>query len=258
MVAAVAMAKKDGASKRLARTIESVKEARLRSDSLVFDHLINFDDPDSHARIARAALQIDHEESWMRPVLAAFKEFGFDPRNPFHWRNLLVYFADAHFGKPRPGGRSRGWTDEKLHQLLEDFAQLKRASPEKNESAICDSLRRDQDDRFERRYKNLSKATIRRKLQDARNPKLNGALRLELDALVADWLPVLQAEAKPGQWTDGHGRIIRDALLTIRIRPERLLDAAVGGPIRKRDRARMQEAALVAALMVEVERKGGA
>jgi hypothetical protein len=185
-VAVAKMSTKDGASKRLARTIEGVKKAKeLQPSSLVFDHLINFDDPDSHARIARAALQIDPKESWTRPVLAAFKEFGFDPRNPFHWRNLLIYFAEAHFGKPRPGGRARGWTDEKLGQLLEDFDQLKRANPGKNESAICDSLRRDQEGRFEGRYKNIDKGTIRRKLQDARNPKLNGALRLELDALVA-------------------------------------------------------------------------
>ena len=266
MLAAVKMSKKDGATRRLTRTIEGIKKLReLRSSSPAFDHdidfdrLLNFDDPDSHATVARAALQIDPEERWTQPLRAAFNAFGLDPRNPFHWRKLLIYFAEAHFGKPPPGGRSRGWTDEKLSQLLMDFAQLKRANPGKNDSDICDALRKDKDGKFDGRYKNIDKKTIRRKLQDARNPKLNGTLRLELDASVAEWLPVLKAKVEPGRWTDDHERMVRAGLLTILIYPERLLEAAAGGSVRKQDRRRLLEATVVAFFMgLEVERIRGA
>jgi hypothetical protein len=253
------MSRKDGASKRLAKTIEGVKLAKKlsslaeassgKASSHDFDADIDFDDDDNHAKLARAALQIDSGEWWTQPLREAFEAFNFDQRNPFHWRNLLIYFADAHFGEPRRAGKPQSWTDEKLCQLLIDFAQQKRATPDKNDSEICRSLKRDKDGKFADRYSGMAAKTIRRKLQDAPNPALNRALGQALDDLMAEWLPRVRAKVESGRWTQTHVKRIRDALLQILIHPERILTAAAGGPVRKRDRESLVGAALVAALI---------
>ena len=234
------MSRKDSASKRLARIIKDAKQAkRLKAEAgdPDFDRLIDFDDPDNRAKIAHHALQIDPDERWTQPLWKAFKAFDFDPRNPFHWRNLLIYFADAHFGRPRWGRKPQSWTGKRLCQLLIDFAQQKRATPDKNDSEICRSLKRDKDGKFQTRYSRMSPETVRRKLQDARNPALNGPLRQALDIAMAEWLPRLQAKVEPGRWTQGHQKMIRDALFQIIVHPERLRSAEAGGPVRKADRA---------------------
>jgi hypothetical protein len=70
---------------------------------------------------AHHALSIDAND---RPLKKAFAAFNLDDRNPFNWRKLIFYMADAHFGSKqvRPGPRKR-WSDCQLCEVLWDFDQ---------------------------------------------------------------------------------------------------------------------------------------
>jgi hypothetical protein len=102
-----------------------------------------------------------------RPILDAFKAFGLDHRSLSDWRALVFHLAHALFPTPRPLGAPREWTDERLCQLLADVATYKRKKPEASDVAICNWL-----------SKKWSKTpeTLRRILQNARNPKHNTEL----------------------------------------------------------------------------------
>ncbi len=207
--------------------------------------------------LAHFALQIDDGERWSSPIRTAFDTFGLNPKNPFHWRNLLIYFVDAHFGDRGEPGRPRDWTDERLCQLLVDFATLNRVHPDKRDTEICRLLKSDKLKDFGGRYSEMEVGTIRRMLQDARNPERNGILAKALNDLASDWLPRLRTKVAPERWTEAHERMIREGLLQILIHPERIHAAEAGGPIRKTDRERLAAASLVAGLMAaEIERKG--
>jgi hypothetical protein len=72
---------------------------------------------------AHEALSLDDLDL---PLKKAFEAFALDPGNPFHWRKLIAYFADVHFG-PRQSrrGPQKLWSDDRLCQLLQDFDQVK-------------------------------------------------------------------------------------------------------------------------------------
>jgi hypothetical protein len=108
-------------------------------------------------------------------ILDAFTAFDLDPRFPVNWQVLTGLLAHVLFSKPRPGGL-RTWTDEQLCTLLASFASVKRKRPNASDSAICNWL--------EKRYASTSAATLRRRLQDARNPAHNRALAAKVDTLM--------------------------------------------------------------------------
>jgi hypothetical protein len=102
-----------------------------------------------------------------RPILDAFKAFGLDHRSLSDWRALVSHLASVLFPTPRPQGAPRKWTDERLCKLLADVATYKRKHTKASDTAICNWL-----------SKKWSKepATLRRLLQDARNPARNDLL----------------------------------------------------------------------------------
>jgi hypothetical protein len=111
-----------------------------------------------------------------RPILDAFKAFGLDHRSLSDWRALVSHLASVLFPTPRPQGPPRKWTDERLCKLLADVAAYKRKNPEASDTAICSWL-----------SKKWSKepATLRRVLQDARNPARNDLLaRMAYDLMM--------------------------------------------------------------------------
>jgi hypothetical protein len=110
-----------------------------------------------------------------KPILDAFKAFGLDHRSLSDWRALVSHLASVLFPTPGPPGAPRKWTDERLCKLLADVAAYKRKNPEASDTAICNWL-----------SKKWSKepSTLRRLLQDARNPAHNRMLEETALALV--------------------------------------------------------------------------
>jgi len=111
---------------RLARALGLVNEAALLGPA--YEALRHFGESDwedsaKRAKAANCALQLDELDE---PLNKAFKTFNLDPRNPFHWRKLLAYFSEAHFGsKQIKRGANKVWSDDRLCQLLSDFDQVK-------------------------------------------------------------------------------------------------------------------------------------
>src|SRR5215472_9084867 len=121
------MAKKDGASKRLAAWIASQKQ--LKREPTFDDLVAKLNEPvDARGKVADLVLQIEPDAWWAKPLRAAFTAFNGDPKDPFEWKHLLICFADAYFGRGEPG-RAKRWTAERLCQLLADVAAAKAANP---------------------------------------------------------------------------------------------------------------------------------
>jgi hypothetical protein len=115
-----------------------------------------------------------------RPILDAFKAFGLDHRSLSDWYSLVSHLAHVLFPTARPRGASRKWTDERLCKLLADVAAYKRKKPEASDLAICKWLTKKWSKKPE---------TLRRILQNARNPKHNTEL--------ARMISILQRRLRP-------------------------------------------------------------
>lgn len=117
---------------------------------------------------AHHALSVTERDGTLKKAFAAF---SLDDRDPFHWRRLFFYFADAHFGSSRTRpGRTKMWSDERLCGLLRDFNRRKRnyrsvSGSRVSELSICELLRNDRGGR----YSEFAATTILRNLQRARS-----------------------------------------------------------------------------------------
>ncbi len=202
-------------SNPLARALGIVNEAALLGPAYDAARKLeeaNWDDPTGRALAAHRALQVDELDG---PLNKSFRDFGLDPRNPFHWRKLLAYFADAHFG---PKGHRRGpdkiWVDDRLCQLLSDFDQVKTRRMLVPGSTIsdleaCTWLK--SHPTLGKKYSGYSPATLLRNLQRARSPAKNGLLAELVAAVAEPFLVELRAAAKLGQvgWgSQGEQRIL--------------------------------------------------
>jgi hypothetical protein len=149
-------------------TLGSAHKASLKYENA------DWSDPETRSAAAHHALSINGQDSSLKK---AFEAAGLDDRNPFHWRKLITYFADVHFGSNRKrSGRKTKWSDNKLCVLLHDFTQRKKylssITDEKlTDRSICESMKHKT--RFEGRYSQYRTPTILRNLQRARNPKEN-------------------------------------------------------------------------------------
>jgi hypothetical protein len=187
------MAKKDVVSKRLAEEIALAKRIKDRIKDPPSLSLPDLANPDEKEELA-ASLRLNEkgprvgdpfvDDPLVGPTLDAFKAFGLDHRNDGDWHGLAIHLARVLFQKRRRG-RKRGWTDERLFQLLADVAAYKRKHPKAFDTNICRWLRR-------KSYPDVSSEALRRALQDARNPKRNSEL-----AQMAD----LVARKATGNWT---------------------------------------------------------
>jgi hypothetical protein len=132
------------------------------------------------------------------PLKKAFAAFGFDDKDPFHWRKMLFYFANVHFGtnQPQPG-RPRVWSDGQLCALLRDFNWRKSnyqsvSGSSVSEVRICELLK--STTKFKGRYSKFNTRTILRNLQRARDPKKNRIL----GKIISDMAEPLIAKLRVG------------------------------------------------------------
>jgi hypothetical protein len=165
------MAKKDAASKRLAKEI-ALAELLKKVPPLLpappapeeLPALLQLGGP------WPASLSLGSgRDALERPILAAFNAFGLDHRSLSDWYALVSHLARVLFPTPGPRGAKRKWTDERLCQLLADVAAYKRRHPKASDADICRWLQR-------KSYPDVSSEALRRALQDARNPKHNTEL----------------------------------------------------------------------------------
>ena len=164
------MAKKDAVSKRLAEEIDFAKHIKnSKKDSPSFS-LLDLASPDEKEKLAASLWSDEKDPVLVGPVLAAFKSFGLDHRSSGDWNSLAIHLARVLFTRRRPGP-SKKWTAERLCLLLADVAAYKRKNPEASDSEICGWLHR-----HNKSYAHESSETLRRALQDARNPKRNSDL----------------------------------------------------------------------------------
>jgi hypothetical protein len=192
----VIMARKDGASRRLAEEIAIAKRIKAaREDAAkkapeetqqmpsLAGGLLALSQPYGAAPwgvLAPEYLKLDENTAWDRPILNAFRAFDLDPRDSSHWRQLLghlayVLFAERRFGAPRR------WTDQRLCLLLAHVAAYKRTNPDASDTAICIWLKK--------KWPKDSPGRLRRVLQDARNPARNGELeRIAYDLMTQQML----------------------------------------------------------------------
>ena len=113
-------------------------------------------------------------------LAAAFNAFGLDPTKPNDRDFLLALLASVHFDGSRGRGQPSKWDEDKLCQLHADIETIKQKHPDKKENELRRKLKENAP--FKDRYRQYSAETIRRKLQDARNPEHNDALRYLLTA----------------------------------------------------------------------------
>jgi hypothetical protein len=113
-------------------------------------------------------------------VRDAFRGARLDPSNPEHWVLLLRLYIETVNRRAR-AGRSREWTDERLIKLAADFSHVQHDHPGKSDSEICRRLARREG------YSEVTAATLRRKLQDARDPKRNRSLARIIDGIAAEY-----------------------------------------------------------------------
>jgi hypothetical protein len=116
-------------------------------------------------------------------VRNAFRGVRLDPSNPEHWPFLLKAYVEIVLRRARSGPKQI-WTDEQLIKLACDVASVQCKHPDKSESDICRFLSRRED------YNEWNASTLRRRLQDARDPEYNGVL----DRLIEDFAAQYEVE----------------------------------------------------------------
>lgn len=152
-------------------------------------------------RAAHLALQLDDEDAFLKQ---AFREFHLDPRDPFHWRKLLAYFAEAHYGLRTSRGPTKLWSEDRLCQLLQDFDRVKsqrRVVPGTKVSDLetCRWLKRHST--LGAKYAELSAAALLRTLQRARIPSVNHRLERIVSAVEERIFEQIRALPKEGRYT---------------------------------------------------------
>jgi hypothetical protein len=168
------MAKKDAASKRLAKEIALAELLKKVPPLFTLEELPAPPAPEELPGLLQlggpwhASLGSYGRDAFERPILDAFKAFGLDHRSLSDWLALVSHLARVLFPTPRPSGAPREWTDERLCKLLADVAAYKRKNPKASDTAICIWLKKN--------WPKHSPGRLRRVLQDARNPARNDLL----------------------------------------------------------------------------------
>jgi hypothetical protein len=201
--------RRDSAGNYLTRLIAAARRLKGRWRRRTLRDLIDFDligDPD----LRRLRPNIDPQEN--QSLRAAFEAFeDLDPSEPEDWRLLLALFAEAYFVPSRARGGTRQWDGSRLCQLLADFAVVKKkkGNQELKDGKICELVKTT----FPKRYRDVTAVTIRRRLQDARDPTqneilgdvLNGLLPLDPRGMTAEQRRDLVVKLISQRW----GRRIR-------------------------------------------------
>jgi hypothetical protein len=117
----------DTVAKRLAQLFDSGLGAEV---SVRLKELEKEIDPDVNVVLSdwadptMAILTLNPSSTFDQAAITAFNKAGLDPKDPNHWRLLVILFSWAHFGKRRSRGRPPIWT-KKHEQLLHHFYTIK-------------------------------------------------------------------------------------------------------------------------------------
>jgi hypothetical protein len=93
--------RREGRRQQERKSVASIAAAK----TIALSENKNWDDRAIRAECADAALTLYQKDE---SLIRAFTEFGLDPRNPYDWKRLAEYMADALFGAKR--GRPKEWT----------------------------------------------------------------------------------------------------------------------------------------------------
>ncbi|HEX9321859.1 MAG TPA: hypothetical protein VF913_07025 [Xanthobacteraceae bacterium] len=168
------MARRPSIAKRLAELTDAVKNRQ---------QLVSGLDADLAMELAYDTFKLNPERrSDQRTLLwtlaeetaeeAAFTQFGLDRNDASHHRLLTKLLALVVFPQKK-GGRKKSWTDERYCRLLSDVNQTC-DQYQCNDSEACRLLI--EKSLFDGRYKGMKLGTLRRCLQNAKNPKHNPML----------------------------------------------------------------------------------
>jgi hypothetical protein len=108
----------------------------------------------------------------------AFEKFKLDPRNPYHWRMLMRFLADAHFGHRAGQGRPRKWNSESLCKLLRHVSDARKKWPGAKRGDVFRTLVKPKAP-----YPGLKPDALKHAYAAALDPKRNKALFDHRDAL---------------------------------------------------------------------------
>jgi hypothetical protein len=145
------VAKPDSATKRLREVIARAKRGRPRDPPPVTETFEGITIPPDGF--------FGFGIGW-KPVVKAFRAFGYDPRDPYDWERLISALAEAHFSNPRH--KPETWNDGSLCQLAADAKWAEGVINNEDDTAICERLVEVS------RYKKFAVQTLRRRLPDAR------------------------------------------------------------------------------------------
>jgi hypothetical protein len=171
------IARKDGASRRLAFEIAVVKRVKEQCEEEGLDGplgdfgLLRLGLPEIggiHPEtlvLGNMSWWIEYEP-WAKPTFDAFKALDLDHRRISGWCLLLMHLARVLFPNERRSGRPRRWTYDRLCGLLADVDAYKREHPKTSDTVICK--------RLQKRY-SVSAPRLRRVLHDARRAVLSEA-----------------------------------------------------------------------------------
>jgi hypothetical protein len=136
---------------------------------------IDWDDPAAWSRDARKAFDPSNLDESTR---AAFRKFKLDPRNPYHWRMLVDFFADAHYGERAGRGRPKKWNSESLCALLRHVSDARKKRPSVKRSDVFRSLVKPK-----ALYNGLKPDALKHAYAAALDPKRNKVLFDQRDAI---------------------------------------------------------------------------
>ena len=135
---------RDTASARLARLAKARRERPNYIEGLGIKRPEpDYTDERLRAYAANLVLKLDDRPD-AAYIKRAFDEFGLDRLNPFHWRELIGFFAEAHFKRGKAGRRAglKKWDRLRLLQLAGDYTQIEREHPDWTQTELCKEIKR--------------------------------------------------------------------------------------------------------------------
>jgi hypothetical protein len=151
-------------------------------------------DEDDNSLLADVALQIDGAPA---PLRRAFEAFGFDPNDPWSWRQLLIILADTHF-REKGVGKPKEYDDL---QLIDDYATMREKHPDQSDTAIFGYMIKR--GACQNRYPCVNVEALKKRLDRAMKPYVEKGIarslpraRAEAERAGKPWTQEAQAEAR--------------------------------------------------------------
>jgi hypothetical protein len=163
---------------------------------------LNLHSPLIRDSIAAAAMKLDPNSWWDKPVFVAFEKAGLDHNNPAHWRVLLNYFCWAHFRPKRGRGAPALWSPQRYCRLLQDEDRVRRDHPTFSHENVYRTIVQRYEHYRRKNGKPLKPGRIKTALREARDPECNAQLAMYLSTMLQrgrshfqlDWSPEVETK----------------------------------------------------------------